>query len=301
MAAYTVYSEAGGTYKTSNAVNLARAHVDQGLNVLCIDFDHQKGNLSRLFGVADQQDVGKADNLVLHMLGEGRGDFYELVRETDEGVDVIPAHNKLEDFKDMVVKKEMLYDDLYDEDENQFNRYMLLADVLTRNNVWERYDVIVIDPNARAELSLYNALYATGSIVAPVEFGGKGALSIEGLEEIGEAMADVLGIELGVVAIVPNNTKETAIQQDKRKEIEAKGYDMPVIIRERESMMKEMWNANGSVFKVIEELWFDGKPGQRREREPELQTIEKLQNLADFVAEQFDLDYEPLTKPEVTA
>lgn len=301
MAEYTVYSEAGGTYKTSTVANCARGHVDQGLDTLCIDLDHQKGNLSRLFDVADQQNDSTADNLVLHMLNEGRGDFYGMIRETEEGIDILPAHNKLEDFKDMVVKKEQLYQDIYDGEENEFNRYQLLADVLNENNISDHYDVIIVDPNARAELSLYNALYATGSIVAPVEFGGKGALSIEGLEEIGGAMSSELGVQLGVVAIVPNNTKATAVQKQKREEIEAKGYDMPVVIGERESLMKEMWNANGSAFKVMEEAWFKNEPGNRRERDAELRTMDKLRELSDFIADQFGLDYEPLTAPEVTA
>lgn len=290
MISYTVYTEAGGTYKTTTTANLARAHVEQGLDPLVIDLDHQMGNLSHLFDVADDQSNPEADHLPRHLIDKGRGSFQDLIRETDEGVDVLPAHDKLEDLTDDVRKYQEIAESMGDES----NPYALLLETLRDAGVRDQYDALIVDPNARAELSLYNALYATRHVVAPVEFGGKGSLSVDGLEDLGGSFATQEGIDIGVLAIVPNNVADTKVQQLRRDEIEERDYEVPVAIGQRESLMKEMWNARGSAFKVAEEGWFKGEPGQRDLPDREEATLAKLRELADHVARQFDVDFTPI-------
>lgn len=290
MISYTVYTEAGGTYKTTTTANLARAHVEQGLDPLVIDLDHQMGNLSHLFDVADDQSNPEADHLPRHLIDKGRGSFQDLIRETDEGVDVLPAHDKLEDLTDDVRKYQEIAESMGDES----NPFALLLETLRDAGVRDQYDALIVDPNARAELSLYNALYATRHVVAPVEFGGKGSLSVDGLEDLGGSFATQEGIDIGVLAIVPNNVADTKVQQLRRDEIEERDYEVPVAIGQRESLMKEMWNARGSAFKVAEEGWFKGEPGQRDLPDREEATLAKLRELADHVARQFDVDFTPI-------
>lgn len=303
MISYTVYTEAGGTYKTTTAANLARAHVDQGLDPLVIDLDHQKGNLSHLFDVAHNQSNPNADHLPRHLIDKPRGPFADLIETTDEGVDVLPAHDKLEDLTDDVRRYMEIADSMGDD----VNRFALLLDTLQDAGIRDAYDVLIIDPNARAELSLYNALYATRHVVAPVEFGGKGSLSVDGLEDLGGSFSDQQNIDIGVLAIVPNKVKGTNVQDVRRGDIESRGFDIPVAISEREALMKEMWEAKGSAFKVVEEEWAlnretaEHEPGQRDVPDREWETIEKLQQLADHIAAAFDVDYEPLADREVVA
>lgn len=298
MLSYTVYTEAGGTYKTTTAVNLARAHTDQGLNVLCIDLDHQKGNLSHVLEVADDQSNPEADHLPRHLVDRGRGSFRDLIQTTDEGFDVLPAHDKLEDLtEDVRTYQEMVtsMDGITDE---EFDRHTLLFETLRDADIHQDYDVLIIDPNARAELSLYNALYATRNVVAPVKYGGKGSLSIDGLEELGEGFGQQEGINIGVKAIVPNKVRDTNAQQLHRQEVEDRGFDIPVTIGDRESMMEAMWDAHGSAFKVIEEGWYKGAPGDRPERDREQDTLDQIRQLADFLAGSSDVDYQPVAEQE---
>lgn len=297
MITYTVYTEAGGTYKTTTSANLARAHVNQGLKPLAIDLDHQKGNLSHLFDVADNQSNPNADHLPRHLIEKGRGPFMDLVESTPEGIDVLPAHDKLEDLTDDVRRYMEIADSMGDD----VNEFALLLDTLQAAGVPEQYDAIIIDPNARAELSLYNALYATRHVVAPVEYGGKGSLSVEGLEDLGGSFSRQQDIDIGVLAIVPNNVKNTNAQELRRVEIEDRGFDIPVTIGEREALMKAMWDAQGTAFNVIEDGWYKGEPGERPDRDREHATLEKLRRLADQIAEEFDVDYTPIADPEVVA
>jgi len=51
MITAVVYSESGGTYKTTMTANLAVAFERMGLNTLVLDLDPQEGNLTSLFDV----------------------------------------------------------------------------------------------------------------------------------------------------------------------------------------------------------------------------------------------------------
>lgn len=302
MLSYTVYSESGGTEKTTTAANLAVAHRRQGLRPLVIDMDHQTGNISHLFDVAGSQSDPESDHLPRHMIERNRGPFSELVETTDERVDVIPAHDKLEDLNDDLTKYKEMGVSMGDLDED-WQRYEALYDTLRRNDVHKHYDVLIIDPNAKAEITLQNGLYATRNLVAPVEFGGKGSLSIEGLEDIGQSFAQRAGIDIGVLAIVPHRVQDTKAQRKHKADVEATDYDIPVKIGERQSLMEMMWDAQASAFTIVEEEWDfnendEPEPGLRRVPDRERETLEKFRTLADHIAATSDLDFEPLSDDE---
>lgn len=285
MMAYTVYSEAGGTYKTTTAANLGVAHARDGLDVLLVDFDPQEGSLSYVFDVDDVKHDGHADNIVRHLIDRPKGALDELIRTTDEGVDVIPSHAMLENVSSMLDTAE----EMASQTGETFDRHARLRDVLLDAEIPDAYDVLIVDPQATASDALYNAIYATRTLVSPVELSGKGSLSLDGLRDLVANLEEQLGIEVGVAAVVPGNAGQTRANTRYQEEVGELGFDVPVLIGERESMMQEMWDAQASAFAVVEEGYVDGEPGQRRERQRELDTLEQYRNLADHIVATFSV------------
>lgn len=284
MVQYTVYSEAGGTYKTTTAANTAVAHHRRGHDVLAIDLDPQEGSLSYIFDVDDEKHDENADNVVRHMIKRPEGDFDDLVRETEEGPDVLPSHAMLERLSSLLDRAQ----EIEEMSNAEFKRHERLLDVLVENDVPDRYDVIVVDPQATASDALYNAIYATRTLVSPVELSGKGSLSLDGLDDLVTNLEEDLEINVGVGAIVPGNVGRTRANERYKQELKENGWDVPVLIGERESLMQEMWDARGSAFKVYEERYVDGEPGQRRQRDREEETLEQYRELASHIEGLFD-------------
>lgn len=284
MVQYTVYSEAGGTYKTTTTVNTAVAHARRGHDVLAIDLDPQEGSLSYVFDVDEEKHDDDADNLVRHLIKRPKGDFDDLIRETEEGPDVVPSHAMLERLSSLLDRAQ----EIEEMSNADFERHERLLDVLVQNDVPDRYDVIVIDPQATASDALYNAIYATRTLVSPVELSGKGSLSLDGLDDLVTNLEADLEITVGVGAIVPGNVGRTRANERYKRELKENGWDVPVLIGERESLMQEMWDAKGSAFKVYEERYVDGVPNQRRQRDREEETLEQYHELAEHVEQLFE-------------
>ncbi|WP_330633654.1 ParA family protein [Halocatena halophila] len=291
---YTVYNEAGGAHKTTTGVNLSEAHSRQGLNTLYIDGDQQEANGTYLKHAGDDRDDGDADNLVRHMLGQPRGDLRDLIQTTDEGFDVLPAHDMIEDFTELLLKREDFETNMGNDD---FNRFDHLHRVLWQeNSLQDDYDVIIVDPNAQAENMLVNAIYATRTIVVPAKPAGKGSKSLKGLSGLLSAMSEELGIDIGVAAVILSGVSNTATHQRYVDKIDAE-YGVAGQIGKRESLMDEMWDARGSAFKVVEKGWLDGEPGKRGVRDREIDTLETILDIADDIADQFDVA--PPNTPEI--
>lgn len=284
MVQYTVYSEAGGTYKTTTAANAAVAHHRRGHDVLAIDLDPQEGSLSYIFDVDDEKHDENADNIVRHMIKRPEGEFDDLVRETDEGPDVLPSHAMLERLSSLLDRAQ----EIEEMSNAEFKRHERLLDVLVENDVPDQYDVIIVDPQATASDALYNAIYATRTLVSPVELSGKGSLSLDGLDDLVTNLEEDLEIKVGVGAIVPGNVGRTRANERYKQELKENGWDVPVLIGERESLMQEMWDARGSAFKVYEDRYVDGEPGQRRQRDREEETLEQYHELASHIEGLFD-------------
>lgn len=290
---YTVYSESGGIHKSTWTTNLAAAHARQGFDTLVIDLDHQAANLTYLFDVGKGRDDPDADNLVRHVLDRPNGPFDDLIHSTDEGIDVLPAHDMLEEFTELLLQRERFEEDIGD----SFNRYEQLHRVLwSENRVQDDYDVVIIDPNARAENMLFNAIYATRTLVAPTKPAGKGSKSLDGLDDLLYGMAENLGIDVGVAAVILSGVGNTTTHQRYVEVIEDE-YGVAAAVGDRESMMDEMWDAQGSVFKVVEEAWHDGEPGERRHRDREIETLHSIIDIASHLTDEFGV--EPPRQPEL--
>ena len=310
MITAVVYSESGGTYKTTMTANIAVALERMGLNTLVLDLDPQEGNLTSLFNVGHQRADPDADNLVKHILDMPDGDFHDLIEPTTEGIDIIPSHDMLSDFTSNLEQKISYETGVKNMSREDYPRYELLYDLLwKKQKLHKEYDAVLIDPNARAEDLLFNAIFALRTLVAPVKPAGKGNLSLEGLEELVGNMESQLDIEIGLSCVVPSGVGQTNAHQQYQQQFEdTDAFATPVTIGNRESLMDAMWEARGSAFKVIEERWKtfekDGKmvsePGQRRVHDRELKTLQNLSQLALFIAtETFDADVDPVLELDI--
>jgi cellulose biosynthesis protein BcsQ len=257
MITAVIYSESGGTYKTTMTANIAVALERMGQNTLVLDLDPQEGNLTSLFDVGNHRSDPDADNLVKHILGMPDGDFRDLIESTAEGVDIIPSHDMLSDFTSNLEQKISYETGVQNINREEYPRFELLYDLLwNTHQLNEEYDAILIDPNARAEDLLYNAIFALRTLIAPVKPAGKGNLSLEGLEELVGNMGNQLDIEIGLSCVIPAGVGQTNAHQQYQQQFENTGaFATPVTIGNRESLMDAMWEARGSAFRVIEERW----------------------------------------------
>lgn len=273
MLAYTVYSEAGGVGKTTLAANLAKAEVRAGRDVLVVDLDTQEASLSYLLDVADDRDDENADSLLRHMIDRPRDDFAELIR-TSEGIDVVPAHNILEYASKHLRRREEEAADFGE----SWNPNKQLLRVLREAGVHETYDTLIVDPPATADVKLHNAIHATRHLVIPFEPSGKGYESVQGLDQLVGGLEEQLGIEVGVLAVVPNRYKGTNDQDRFLAQLRDDGWELPVRLRERSSLLEGCWAEQCTAFRYIE-------AHRDREREHEMDTLAKLDDLAERIRE----------------
>jgi len=274
MLAYTVYSEAGGVGKTTLAANLAKAEVRAGRRVLAIDLDTQEASLSHLLDVADDRNNDQADSLLRHMIDRPRGEFADLIK-TSEEIDIIPAHNILEYASKHLRRREEEAADFGE----SWNPNKQLLRVLREGGVHENYDTLIIDPPASADIKLHNAIHATRHLVIPFEPSGKGYESVQGLDELAGGIEDSLGIEVGVLAVVPNRYKGMNDQDRFLEQLTTDGWETDIRFRERSSLLEGCWAEQCTAFRYIEEH-------RDRERNHELDTLEKFDELAKQIREQ---------------
>lgn len=274
MLSYTTYSEAGGVGKSTLAANLADAHSQQGKDVLAIDLDPQQGSLTYLLGVSTERDADDVDNIARHLIDRPQGAFGDLIRETPFGFDLVPSHNMLESLPRLLSKAQEMADDLGDD----FHPNDRLRQVLFEAGVPEEYDTIIVDPPATAGPHLYNAVSATRSLVLPVEPTGKGIQSIEGIEDVVTNLGAKLSFEVGVLAVVPNGVGGTTNQEQYLEQIRELGYDAPVALRDRSSLFEGCWNQQCTAFHYV-------GYHRRRRRDYEVETLDKLRDLAAHIEE----------------
>jgi len=273
MLAYTVYSEAGGVGKTTLAANLARAEARAGRDVLVIDLDTQEASLSYLLDVDEDRDNEQADSLLRHMIDRPRDDFEKLIKSS-EGIDIVPSHNILEYASKHLRRREEEAADFGE----SWNPNKQLLRVLREAGVHEQYDTLIIDPPATADIKLHNAIHATRHLVIPFEPSGKGYESVQGLDQLVSGLEEQLGIEVGVLSVVPNRYKGMNDQDRFLKQLEDDGWESPIKLRERSSLLEGCWAEQCTAYRYIDEH-------RERDRDHELETLEKIDELAKQIRE----------------
>jgi cellulose biosynthesis protein BcsQ len=285
MLTYTPVSEAGGVGKTTTAATLAVAHARAGHDVLSIDMDTQNGSLTYLFGPEYDRGNSEIDNLVRHLVGRPKGKFLDLTHEVEAGVDLIPSHNMLEDLHEFLLNEKDQAEKLGE----SFSMYHQLHRVLKESNVRDEYDVLIVDSAGKAGPILYNALVAVRNVVIPFEATAKGQESIDGLDDLVEGLESTIGVDVGVLAVVPVGYKDTRDQREILGELRESGFPVPVVIGERSSLMEGSWRQQCSPYRYIEEH-------RSRERDYEVETLEQFDELARHLEREAGLE-----APEVTA
>lgn len=285
MLTYAPVSEAGGVGKTTTAATLAVGHARAGHDVLAIDMDTQNGSLTYFFGPEYDRGDPEVDNLVRHLVGRPQGAFEDLTHEVEAGVDLVPSHNMLEDLHEFLLNEKEQAERLGE----SFSMYHQLQRVLQEADVREQYDVVIVDSAGKAGPTLYNALVAVRNVVIPFEATAKGQESIDGLDDLVEGLEANIGVDVGVLAVVPIGYKDTRDQREILGELRESGFSVPVVIGERGSLMEGCWKQQCSPYTYIEEH-------RSRRREYELETIEQFDELARYLETQVGLD-----RTEVTA
>jgi cellulose biosynthesis protein BcsQ len=202
MQAYTVYNQSGGQGKTTIARDLAAAHAEVGQRVLLIDMDAQNGSLSNYLGVDDNKRDPEADDLTFHLVEQGQRAFSDLIRTAEPNVDVLPSHKRLNRVDEFLDSHEN-YIGQTKPDDWEYPRYERLLSVLRENDVPSEYDVVIIDPNAKADTVYYMALYATRNVVIPAVPTRSGYESIDGVADSAQGFAEDQDINIGRTAVIP--------------------------------------------------------------------------------------------------
>ena len=285
MLTYTPVSEAGGVGKTTTAATLAVSHARAGHNVLAIDMDTQNGSLTYFFGPDYDRGDPDVDNLVRHLVGRPKGNFHDLSLEVKEGVDLIPSHNMLEDLHEFLLNEKNQAEKLGE----SFSMYHQLHRVLREADVRNEYNVVIVDSAGKAGPILYNALVAVRNVVIPFEATAKGQESIEGLDDLVDGLEENIGVDVGVLSVVPIGFKDTRDQREVLGDLREDGFPVPVVIGERSSMMEGCWKQQCSPYTYVEEH-------RDRKRDYELETLDQFDDLARHLEQEVGLE-----TPEVTA
>lgn len=208
MLPITVYNQKGGQAKSTLTRDLAAAYAEIGLDVLIVDFDAQDISVSNYLGVDDDKRDADADDITLHLIDQGKGPFEDLIRsvEGEENIDVIPSHKRFGDVDDHL-DRHANYLEASKPDGWEYPRYKRFQQVIKENEVHKDYDVMFVDPNAKADEAYYLALYATQNVVIPAVPTRAGFDSISGVKNSASNFADAMDISISMLAAVPTRAE----------------------------------------------------------------------------------------------
>lgn len=162
MTIVAVFNQKGGVGKTTTALNLAAALIRTGRTTYGIDLDPQ-AHLSSISGVT----ANSGEDTVLSLFQRNRP-IRELVRESANRINIIPAHTELSKV-----------DALYGKGYNVVNR---LNTSLLTENLGKKDSSVVIDCSPIIGVLSLNAIFASHGLIVPISadhLSTKGAMQIE--------------------------------------------------------------------------------------------------------------------------
>lgn len=199
------FLDKGGVGKTTATAHLAVALDRQGFDVLMLDLAGKQGDLAKHFGRWDdvQADDDRWPNITTVFQDEWDTiaeklptPVEDLIVATDEGPDLIPAHETLDGL-----------DSTLGNIDDPGERYSRLDRFLTEY-IDGKYDVVLLDlPGSTSNVS-YNGLWAAQHVIAPVRPGPFEAGQAEQLRHDLETIRDERGVSVELVMVILNEVDE---------------------------------------------------------------------------------------------
>lgn len=143
----SIVNQKGGVGKTTTTVNLGASLALENKKILIVDFD-QQANATITLGIK-REEVSK--DIVDFLLEPYLSDV--IIHTSIEQLDIIPASLRIAKLEDLT--------------RNLSNKELLLKEKLNLLN--DKYDYILIDCPPALGLIIDNALYASDSVIIPVE------------------------------------------------------------------------------------------------------------------------------------
>lgn len=211
------FLDKGGTGKTTTVAHLGIALNEHGFDVLLVDLAGKQGDLAKHFGVWDdyQQRIetdaawpnvstvfDDAWPTIAKKLGEDPLD--DLIVETDEGIDLIPAHPGL---------------DTLDSELGNINdvreRYSRFEQFLDEYVDPLAYDIVLIDLPGMTNNVSYNGLWAAQNVIVPIEMGPFEAEQADALRRDLDKIAANFATTIELALVLPNkvDTRTTLAEE----------------------------------------------------------------------------------------
>ena len=162
-----VTNQKGGVGKTTTAINLGSALIDEGKSVLLIDNDPQ-GNLTAALGYTPAEQKRTLANLLLAAIDYPEDLEIHLERgilHTGSGLSLIPANRRLADAAARLQVMQLSQYNAMGDTERSCEKVMDSLMPFLR----DAYDYIIIDCGLKHELLTVNALAASDYCIIPVQ------------------------------------------------------------------------------------------------------------------------------------
>lgn len=201
-----VFLDKGGTGKTTTTAHLGRALTELGHNGVLIDLAGKQSDLAKQFGLYEKQQQAIANDEDFPNLSTVFDDDFDklvkmngadaildrLIYETDEDVDLIPAHPGLDSVDGELNNIE--------DREERYGRLKKFVDEYLE----DRYDFILIDLPGLSRIVPYNGVWAAENLIAPVEMGSYEFAQTKQLADDVEKYCSNWGIDAELSMVIPN-------------------------------------------------------------------------------------------------
>lgn len=199
------FLDKGGTGKTTTTAHLGVALSRAGHRTILIDLAGKQADLSKQFGltetIAEDNDWPNIatvfqpewpDIVEKYRDRFGQDASAELIYETGEGPDLIPAHQAL--------------DSLEVELDNKFTdsrKFTRLGSFL-EEHIEPQYDAILLDLPGVANNVAYNGIFAAGNVITPVQAGSFESQQADALERDLAAIRENYDQDAELTMLIPN-------------------------------------------------------------------------------------------------
>ncbi|MGM0718616.1 MAG: ParA family protein [Halobacteriota archaeon] len=201
-----VFLDKGGTGKTTTTAHLGRALTELGHDGVLIDLAGKQSDLAKQFGLYEKQQQAIANDEDFPNLSTVFDDDFDklvkmngadaildrLIYETDEDVDLIPAHPGLDSVDGELNNIE--------DREERYGRLKKFVDEYLE----DRYDFILIDLPGLSRIVPYNGVWAAENLIAPVEMGSYEFAQAKQLADDVEKYCSNWGIDSELSMVIPN-------------------------------------------------------------------------------------------------